>query len=280
MGLSLAGSRMVSTRSVARSTVSKIRVERAPRGDSSGDRVAVIAQFSQQHLISRSLNTMITELLGGGYRVVVSSSCESPSELIFDESIRDRVTVLRKPNVGYDFGSWACGLAWDGDISRAGHVLLLNDSLLGPFTGLDNVLKGFHESKVDVYGLTDTRQFGYHLQSYFLGFKNGVLGDQALRRFWMGIRHETSKQRIIQRNEIGLSRLLRREGFVSEAAFPYEWAVRAGENPTIRGWEKLLGCGFPFVKREILRTPEVAPRGAQVARVVRRRFGADIEEWL
>jgi len=268
------------SRSLVRSTMSQVRVERAPRGEFSSDRVAVVAQFSQQHLISRSLNTMIAELLGAGYRVVVSSSCESPSELIFDDSISDRVTVLRRPNVGYDFGSWACGLVWDGDISRARHVVLVNDSLLGPFWGLDKVLTGFHESKADVYGLTDTMQFGYHLQSYFLGFKNGVLEEHALRQFWMGIRHETNKQRIIQRNEIGFSRLLRREGFISEAAFPYWWSVNAGENPTIRGWEKLLECGFPFVKREIVRTPEVAPRGNQVARVVRQKIGVDIEEWL
>lgn len=267
-------------RSVVRSTVSEVRVERAPREESPGDRVAVIAQFSEQQRISRSLNTMVAEFLAAGYRVVVSSSCPSPSELIFEESVREQVTVLRKPNVGYDFGSWACALAWDPDISRAGHVVLVNDSLVGPFCGLDSVLKGFHESHADVYGLTDTMQFRYHLQSYFLGFKNGILQEQALRRFWMGIRHETNKQKIIQRNEIGFSEQLRREGFITEAAFPYGWSVKAGANPTIRGWEELLACGFPFVKREIVRNPGIAPRGNQVARVVRRMFDVDIKEWL
>jgi lipopolysaccharide biosynthesis protein len=268
------------SRSVVRSILSQVRVECSPSGESSSDRIAVIAQFSQQNHISRSLNTMIAELLGAGYRVVVSSSCPSPSKLIFDDFVRDRVTVLRKPNLGYDFGSWACGLAWDPDISRAKHVMLVNDSLLGPFAGFEKVLAGFHESKADVYGLTDTTQFGYHLQSYFLGFANGVLEEQAMGRFWMSIRDETNKQRVIQRNEIGFSRLLRREGFVSEAAFPYWRSVIAGENPTIRGWEKLLERGFPFVKREIVRNPEVAPQGERVAGVVRRRFGVDIEEWL
>jgi lipopolysaccharide biosynthesis protein len=223
---------------------------------------------------------MVAELLRAGYRVVVSSSCQSPSELIFDESVRDRVTVLRRPNVGYDFGSWASGLAWDIDISRARQVVFLNDSLVGPFSSLDRVLTGFHESKADVYGLTDTTQFGYHLQSYFLGFTNGVLAEKSLMRFWMGIRHETSKDETIQRNEIGFSHLLRREGYSSEAAFPCGQVVKPGENPTIRGWRTLLELGFPFVKREIVRTPWVAPDGDLVAGVVRRRFDVDIEEWL
>jgi hypothetical protein len=268
------------TRSVVRSVMAEVRVERAPAGESASDRVAVVAQFSTQHRISRSLNTLIAELLAAGYRVVVSSSCESPQELVFDESVRDRVTVLRKPNVGYDFGSWACALAWDATIPEAGTVVLLNDSLAGPFSTLAMVLDGFHESGADVYGLTDTAQFSHHLQSYFLGFKGGVLQEQALRRFWTGIGHETDKHRIIKRNEIGLSRLLRQEGFVSEAAFPYCWSVDAGENPTIRGWQKLLELGFPFVKRQIVSTPQVAPRGDHVAGVLRRKFGIEIEEWL
>src|SRR5450756_406184 len=61
--------KMMLSRSLVRSTMSQVRVERAPRGEFSSDRVAVVAQFSQQHLISRSLNTMIAELLGAGYRV-------------------------------------------------------------------------------------------------------------------------------------------------------------------------------------------------------------------
>lgn len=268
------------TRSVVGTTMSQVKVERSSPGESSTDRVAVIAQFSGQHRISRSLNTMIEELLAAGYRVLVSSSCQSPSELVFAASVHDRVTVLRRPNVGYDFGSWASGLAWDGDISRAGHVVFLNDSMVGPFSSLDKVLAGFHESKADVYGLTDTTQFGYHLQSYFLGFTNGVLQEKALQRFWMGIRHETSKDQTIQRNEIGFSRLLRREGYSCEAAFPCRHVVKPGENPTIRGWQKLLELGFPFVKREIVRTPWVAPDGDLVADVVRRKFDVDIEEWL
>jgi lipopolysaccharide biosynthesis protein len=131
-----------------------------------------------------------------------------------------------------------------------------------------------------VYGLTDTKQFGYHLHSYFLGFTHGVLEEKPLRRFWMGIRQENSKQETITRNEIGFSRLLRREGYSSQAAFPCRQVVKPGENPTIRGWEKLLELGFPFVKREIVRTPWVAPNGDLVAGLVRRKFGVDIEEWL
>lgn len=266
--------------SVLRRTMSQVRVERAPCGEASSDRIAVIAQFSRQQRTSLSLNTMIAELLDSGYRVIISSSCQSPSELVFDESVRDGITVLRRPNLGYDFGSWACGLAWDPDISGAKNVVFLNDSMVGPFTPLETLLTRFEKSNADVYGLTDTSQFVYHLQSYFLGFRNGILRERPLSRFWTGVRHEVSKQETIHRNEIGFSRLLNGEGYATEVAFTYRRMVNPGENPTIRGWEKLLAVGFPFVKREIIRTPWVAPRGDEVAGVVRRKFGVDIKEWL
>ena len=56
--------------------------------------------------------------------------------------------------------------------------------------------------------------------------------------------------------------------------------VAAGENPVIRAWWKLIEYGFPFVKREIITNPSVAPRSEWVAREVKARFGVDIDEWL
>jgi lipopolysaccharide biosynthesis protein len=190
------------------------------------------------------------------------------------------VTVLRKPNVGYDFGSWAVAQAWEPSIRDARHVILVNDSLVGPFGDLVDVMSRYEASRADVFGLTNTTQFGPHLQSYFLGFNGGVLADPPLAEFWLGVRDERDKTRVIHRNEIGLGRLLRREGYSQDAAFPYWKVVQDGLNPTVRGWRGLLELGFPFLKREILRTPEVAPGGDQAPDVVRRMFGVEVKDWL
>ena len=245
----------------------------------SSDRVAVIAHYSTSPRASKSLNALARGLLDADYRVVVSSGAPVPEPLSFEDGVQGRLTVLRKPNIGYDFGSWAMAQAWDPSIPRAKHVILANDSLVGPFAPLREMLSGFEASKADVYGMTSTTQLGPHLQSYFLGFNDGVLSEGALWRFWRGIRDERDKDVVILRNEIGLGRLLRREGFSQDSAFPYWRVVEAGLNPTIRGWHRLLELGFPFVKRQILRTPEVAPNGDQVPNVVRRLYGAEVKEW-
>ena len=85
---------------------------------------------------------------------------------------------------------------------------------------------------------------------------------------------------MIWRNEIGFSELLRRERFASDVAIPFQRVVPKGTNPTIVGWRGLLDRGFPFVKRELLLRPQIAPDGDQVRSELRRRFGVEVDEWV
>jgi lipopolysaccharide biosynthesis protein len=245
-----------------------------------GDRVAVIAHWAVKAQVSRSLAALARSFVERGYRVVLCSAAPVPVRLRLPGDLSDQVTVLRKPNVGYDFGSWAVAQAWEPSIRQARHVILANDSLVGPFGDLGDVISRCETSRADVFGLTSTTQFGPHLQSYFLGFNGGVLADPSLVAFWQGVRHERDKTSVIRRNEIGLGKLLRRRGFSQDAAFPYWKVVEEGFNPTILGWRGLLELGFPFLKREIVRTPEIAPDGDKAPDVVRRIFGVEVKDWL
>lgn len=247
---------------------------------SDASKAAIVASFTKGSRLPRSLNTMLLDLSDHGYHCLLVSASPSRRPLELDPRLEDRVTVLRKPNVGYDFGSWAVGLDWEPRLAGLACVVLTNDSLAGPFCSLGPLLEQFENTGADAFALTDNSQFGRHLQSFFLGFRGGVLREPPLARFWHEIRHESDKQKIILENEIGLSRLLRREGFSVEVAFPYTMVVNEWENPTIKGWERLLDLGFPFVKREIVRRPELAPGGERIPLVLRRRFGIEVEEWI
>jgi hypothetical protein len=248
--------------------------------DGSADRVAVIAHWADSSRLSRSVDELTREFVHNGYRVVLVSTAEDPEPLEWVGPRPEDVTILRRPNVGYDFGSWATAIDRYPAIASAEKVVLINDSLAGPFGSMDGLLQDFEASAADVWGATDTSQFGHHLQSYFLGFRRKSLRERQLQRFWHEIRIERSKDDVIWRNEIGLSALLHRERFVVEAAIPYRRVVREGQNPTIIGWRRLLDRGFPFVKRELVRRPEAAPDGALLRPELRRRFGVEVDEWI
>lgn len=187
--------------------------------------------------------------------------------------------MLRRPNIGYDFGSWATALERYPTIADCDHVLMLNDSLIGPFHSIEHLLNRFHASRADVWALTDSTQFHHHLQSYWMGFTRRCLREPPLVGFWHAIRSWASRDEVILHNELGLSRLLEHESFVTEAAIPYWRVVKENENPTILGWRALLDHGFPFVKRQLLREPHLAPDGAQVVPEIWRRFRIRVDEW-
>jgi hypothetical protein len=247
---------------------------------STPDRVALIAHWMPGTRVTRSVAELVGCLVTDGFAVVVVSTAEGEGPLAWPGPVPDGVTILRRPNVGYDFGSWATALDRYPAVAGADEVLLMNDSLVGPFTPFDPILARFHESGADIWGLTDTTQFEHHIQSYCLGFKHQVLREAPLAAFWRGICVEPSRDDVIDRYEIGLGRLLHRESYSLNPVFHYERVVGEGRNPTIHGWRRLLAMGFPFVKRELLRKPEVTFDGDEVPAEVMRRFGIDVGEWI
>lgn len=64
-----------------------------------------------------------------------------------------------------------------------------------------------------------------------------------------------------------------------EVAYPSNTVVAGGLNPVITGWRRLLEVGFPFVKRELLRDPSVAPDAEDAAAVVAELTGCDVADW-
>lgn len=259
-----------------------VRVEGEGRSAdlTAAERVAVVAHWDPQPRVGRSARSLVDALVRAGYQALLVSTAEDAAPLEWVAGRPPGVTVLRRPNRGYDFGSWATALERYPTIRRARLVLLLNDSMAGPFAPLDGLLTHFEGSDADVWAITDSRQLEHHVQSYCLGFKGGTLEDAGLRSFWSDIRVQPTREAVIEWYELGLSRLLARRRLVVDVAIPSWKVVDVDDNPVINGWRRLLDLGFPFVKRQILREPHVCPDGAEVRGELRRRFGVEAEEWL
>lgn len=251
-----------------------------PASITDDERIAIVAQWSESPVMTRSLRTYLSQFVENGYRVVLVSSSPSSARLDFGGELDPSVVVVRKPNIGYDFGSWATGIMLVPAVASARHVILTNDSLVGPFASITPLIQDFEASQADVWGLTDTRQFRHHLQSYFLGIHRGALGEKVMARFWAGVRHERSREEFILKGELGFAALLEAEGYSTDARFKTSTLVASGDNPTINGWHRLLVAGFPFVKRTLVTKPEVARNGHDVPDVVESMFGAKISEWV
>lgn len=244
-----------------------------------GDRVAIIASWGSDNQASISLENMVQRLEECGYFVMIARASDDSLPLSFSDDYKGRARVLHKPNIGYDFGSWSTALAWDPSIRSARFVILTNDSLVGPFDSLQPMIDDFEAAISPVWAATNTTQFFPHIQSFFIGFRDGALGHRPIKSFWENLLVETEKPKIIHEYELGLSRLLFSEAYSTQACFPAERVVQHGRNPTIDGWRRLVELGFPFVKRELVTNPALLVDDDLPAYIAE-RFGFDPRAWI
>lgn len=258
----------------------KAAVIERPLPSGNPERAAIVAHYSASHVATRSVSALLHELAACGYQSVVVSTCPSPEPLEWPHGLPEGVGVVRRDNLGYDFGSWGVGLELYQAARWARYTILTNDSMAGPFGPLDDVIFDFEMDGADIWGITSSDQIAPHLQSYFLGFANKTLSEVPWRLFFQGIRHHEEKMEYVLRYELSTLRLAVERGFTWNVRHaPAELGV--GElNPTLFGWKELLELGVPLVKRTILKEPGVAPEGYTISDEVRRLYGAELNEWV
>lgn len=254
-------------------------VLRSARG-MSGEKAAFFASYGESRTFSRTVIELTRALTERGYDVVLIRATSSEYVHWPEEEEKIRPTIVRRPNIGYDFGSWAIGINQFPALAARPQVLLVNDSLVGPFGSIDAILDHFENTTADVWGAASTLQFTPHLQSFMLGFHGGVLRRYPLSRFWASIRELGSKEQIVHAYEIGLSQVIDREMLTVDAFMPSEMVVKGELNPIIDGWQQALDFGFPFVKRELLRLEHFAPLREYIVENVERRFGQNPMDWF
>ena len=207
--------------------------------------------------------------------------------------------MLVRRNFGLDFAAWRAGLEhWRLPRADTRRLLLVNDSLVGPFAPLAPLLERFDFAAADIWAATDSLQRGWHLQSFYLAAGPRAMAHPAWAAFWRDVHPVRSKEWVIRQGELGFGRRMRAAGLRCQAVWPYEavlaryhadhaggdaeriqrarvdgflargWAL----NPSADLWRQLLRLGFPFVKRELLgrnpaRVADVADWPEEVARI-------------
>jgi lipopolysaccharide biosynthesis protein len=180
--------------------------------------------------------------------------------------------IVRRDNHGIDFGSWRTAMALVPDWQTAYQtVVLTNDSVYGPLFPVDPLFAQMQTHPV--WGMTDSWQQAYHVQSYFWVFKQPILASQAMRDFWDGFCFYRDKRRIIAEYEVGFTQHWLTQHVVPAAVFPYRETRRLAlqqqppdpahntlaynqpMNPTHALWDTLImQQHYPFIKRDLLQT--------------------------
>jgi hypothetical protein len=171
-------------------------------------------------------------------------------------------------NIGYDFGAWSDAIDHFG-LPRAGtqELILANDSVFGPLTPLEAVLGRLDYDKADIWGLTESWQVRYHLQSFFLAFGPTALRSPVFTKFWRSVRPVPAKTYIVRTYEIGVTQVMIKGGLRCEALWTYESLLRrvdtASFEALIKETETNAGKVDPILrnrKLQILRLRDAVAR--------------------
>ncbi len=281
------------------------RIQRVERGDlvPTHQNFALYLHWSPTGAISDMVFEQIESLQGAGFSVVFISNASPPA---LDWERIGAATVLRieRANVGRDFGGWRDALALAMPyFGKPAELLLVNDSVLGPVRSLGPVLEALRSGGDGLFGLTESRGGGAHLQSYFVMARGEAAVDEMIGHLG-DCRPSRSKWRLVQQGEIGLTTRFLRNGHRVAALFDWERVAasltpadlagfgplfqefgaldRYPLNPTHHLWRILVErFAFPFIKTElVLRNPGRLPDVHRWPELVDERTRRSLEQHL
>ncbi len=223
-----------------------------------GRKVCLFAQYDPAGRLLPHVIAYLRQLRDCGYAVHLAASGLENLDDAGAAALRSmHVAVHVRPNVGHDFGAWR-DLLRSGAADGAAQVLLANDSVFGPVGQLAPLVSRMEAQGLDVWGMVESRELGWHLQSWFLNMTAEALGRLAVQRVFDQPFEAMTKPEIVVRGELALGAAFQAEGLRCGAVAPDLssglgwWLLPV--NPMHFSWRRLLlREGVPFVKADLLR---------------------------
>lgn len=218
-----------------------------------GHDACVFVSYSVEPAIKPHVQFHLEALAKHGFRTVLIVNADrlhDRSRLPKSDALGG--AILRN-NVGLDFGAWADAFRLVPELWSANSVLLVNDSVFGPFGDFAGFLARARATPADVVGLTDSNQFAHHMQSYFTLLNRNALQNEKLRHFWRTLKNRNNKWDVIRIYEVEMLARYRGYGLTCAVVFPSLAAPSEFVNPTESRWRQLAAAGFPYVKVNLLK---------------------------
>lgn len=182
-------------------------------------RVAVFAAYSSESVVPDHVVHYLSELRKVVDAIIFVADNELPEREI-DKIAHLVVHHITGRHGEYDFGSYKRGYFYAkgaGLLEPDSDLILCNDSCFGPLNGFEDMMSRMTMESYDFWGITESKRFCYHLQSYFLYFSSVVYRHPYFDEFMKGIKKHDSVQDVIKNYELKLTDALIKKGFRAKA---------------------------------------------------------------
>jgi hypothetical protein len=201
---------------------------RWPEGEIAlGPKIVLFMHYDGRGLVRDQLFTYMRAFRDQGRDVVFVSNAERLKPAMIPLLQELCVGILVRKNIGYDFGAWRDAVD-ELALPRANtqEVILANDSVFGPLMPLGDILRRLDYTRTDIWGLTESWQHRYHLQSFFLAFGPTALRAEIWRKFWDRVRPVPVKSYIVHEFEIGVTQAMVKGGLRCASLWRYDELLR------------------------------------------------------
>lgn len=206
--------------------------------------IAVMAHYDVDNQIDPYLDLILGKITRIAEKVIIVSTSNIDDTIIKNYT---NIDLIVRDNVGYDFCSYKEGILSISDLNIYDRLLVLNDSFYcSPEFNLESILS--KSEHFDIFSLTASRQFAYHLQSYFLVFNKRSFTSKWFFDFWNNIYYYKRKEKIIFDYEIELTNSALRNGLRTGSCYLPEHQ----NNPSHKDYQFLFK-EYRFVKTDVLR---------------------------
>lgn len=182
-------------------------------------RLFVFAAYDVQGFVDGSLLHYVSELTKVGDVIFVMDSNATDEELDKVKKLGNVLYASAERHNEYDFGSYKRGFKYaldNGLLNKYDWVYFVNDSVYGPLWGLAPILQDLESRGVDFTGMVDFENAltPVQIQSWFLGLSKKLVKQSFVADFFDKVCHQEEKQLIVLKYEVGLSRLILKNGYM------------------------------------------------------------------
>ncbi|WP_158585633.1 rhamnan synthesis F family protein [Pseudooceanicola sediminis] len=164
-----------------------------------------------EHLKSRGIST-----------VLVANHSFDPADIDRLEPLC--MTMIERPNLGYDFGGYREGILWIlNNVPSVNNLFVMNDSIWFPTLPDCTLIEEARAAPEEIFGLfmyqNPLKKHRTHIQSYFYRFSGDLINSADFRGFWEKLPLYQNKRLVVRRFEIGLSEYFVARGASINAAY-------------------------------------------------------------
>lgn len=227
-------------------------------------RLCIYLIYDRQNMIDAYIDYMLSELKSCADHLVVVCNM---TEIFCGLEILNRHAdeIFYRENTGFDAGGFKEALCsyvgWE-KVLEYDELILVNDSLFGPFKPMESIFKDMDERRVDFWGLATHASNGTdileHVQTYFLVVRSEMLHCIQFKNYWKDMPFYLNFSEVVRQHEVKFTPYFRSLGYSYDVLAD----IKANDSKVnlsnnymqyaLISYELLKKRNFPFLKKQQL----------------------------